>query len=59
MELISPADEPKVTESVGASTAAILKQTLGLMRRRKGLLLVGLCVVYALGAVYYAYRDLV
>ncbi len=59
MELISPADEPKVTESVGASTAAILKQTLGLMRRRKGLLLVGLCVVYALGAAYYASRDFV
>lgn len=59
MELISPAAETKVTESVGASTAAILKQTLALMRRRKGLLLAGMCVVYALGAVYYTSRDFV
>src|SRR5438034_625078 len=59
MELITPTDGPKSAESVGASTAAILKQTLGLMRRRKGLLLAGLCVVYALGAAYYASRDFV
>jgi capsular exopolysaccharide synthesis family protein len=48
-----------MAESVGASTAAILKQTLGLMRRRKGLLLAGLLIVYALGAIYYASRDFV
>src|SRR5438034_4256920 len=59
MELITPTDGPKSAESVGASTAAILKQTLGLMRRRKGLLFAGLCIVYALGALYYASRDFI
>jgi capsular exopolysaccharide synthesis family protein len=59
MELISPPDGTKAAESVGASTAAILKQTLGLMRRRKGLLITGLCLVYALGAVYYSSRDFI
>src|SRR5438552_3125604 len=59
MELISPPDETKAAESVGASTAAILKQTLALIGRRKGLLITGLCLVYALGAVYYASRDFV
>src|SRR6516225_5081172 len=59
MELLTPQDGIRTTESVGASTAAILKQSLGLMRRRKGLLFIGLCVVYALGAVYYSSRDFV
>jgi capsular exopolysaccharide synthesis family protein len=59
MELITPTDGPKAAESVGASTAAILKQTVGLMRRRKGLLLAGLLIVYALGAIYYTSRDFV
>ena len=59
MELISPPDETKAAESVGASTAAILKQTLALIGRRKGLLITGLCLVYALGAVYYASRDFI
>lgn len=58
MELITPPEGTK-TESVGASTAAILKQTFAVMRRRKGLLVAGLCVVYALGAVYYSSRDFV
>src|SRR5262245_42495771 len=59
MELISPPEGTKLAESVGASTAAILKQTFALMHRRKGLLLAGLCIVYALGLVYYASRDFV
>ena len=59
MELISPPEGTKAAESVGASTAAILKQTFAVMRRRKGLLFAGLCLVYALGAVYYASRDFV
>src|SRR5262249_11683944 len=59
MELLTPQDGIRTTESVGASTAAILKQSLGLMRRRKGLLLIGLCVVYALGAIYYSSQDFV
>ncbi len=59
MELISPPEGTKTAESVGASTAAILKQTFAVMSRRKGLLLAGLCLVYALGAVYYASRDFV
>ena len=58
MELITPPEGTKA-ESVGASTAAILKQTFAVMRRRKGLLIAGLCIVYALGAVYYASRDFV
>src|SRR5919109_55711 len=58
MELLSPPDGTK-GESVGASTAAILKQTLALIRRRKGLLIIGMGLVYALGAVYYSSRDFI
>jgi capsular exopolysaccharide synthesis family protein len=59
MELITPPEGTKAAESVGASTAAILKQTLALMRRRKGLLVTGMALVYILGAVYYSSRDFV
>jgi len=59
MELITPPEEAKVAESAGASTAAILKQSMVLVRRRRGLFIAGLCVVYALGAIYYASRDFV
>jgi capsular exopolysaccharide synthesis family protein len=59
MELISPPEGTELAGSVGASTTAILKQTLVLVRRRRGLFIAGLIVIYALGAIYYASRDFV
>jgi capsular exopolysaccharide synthesis family protein len=59
MELISPPEGTQLAESVGASTAAILKQTMALVRRRRGLFIAGLFVVYTLGGIYYASRDFV
>ena len=49
--------ESNAAESVGASTAAILKQMLAIVRRRKGILIAGLCLAYLLGALYYYSRD--
>ena len=59
MEQLPSTQDRNPAESVGASTAAILKQTLTIVRRRKWLLVAGLCLTYLLGAIYYYSRDFV
>ena len=59
MEQLPYTEESNPASSVGASTAAILKQALIIIRRRKGLLIVGLCLAYLLGTIYYFSRDFV
>jgi succinoglycan biosynthesis transport protein ExoP len=50
-------DESNQGDSLGASTAAILKQALLIVRRRKGLLLAGVGLAFLLGTIYYLSRD--
>ncbi|HEY1859141.1 MAG TPA: polysaccharide biosynthesis tyrosine autokinase [Gemmataceae bacterium] len=57
MDQASPREEGNLADSLGASTAAILKQALLIVRRRKLLLIAGLGLAFVLGAVYYFSRD--
>ncbi len=57
MDPLAHTEEGRQTDSFGAATAAILKQTVQLIRRRKGLLLAGLGLSFLLGAIYYLSRD--
>jgi polysaccharide biosynthesis transport protein len=57
MDQASHREESNQVDSLGASTAAILKQALLIVRRRKLLLIAGLAFAFLLGAVYYFSRD--
>jgi len=57
MDQASHREESNQVDSLGASTAAILKQALLIVRRRKVLLIAGLALAFLLGAVYYFSRD--
>jgi succinoglycan biosynthesis transport protein ExoP len=57
MDQASHREEGNSADSLGASTAAILKQALLIVRRRKWLLFAGLGLAFLLGAVYYFSRD--
>jgi succinoglycan biosynthesis transport protein ExoP len=57
MEQEPQAEEGSTADSTATSTAVILKQTLLVVRRRKGLLIAGLCMAFLIGAVYYYSRD--
>src|SRR5437763_9160127 len=59
MDQLPHTEEGNPGDSLGASTAAMLKQALLIVRRRKGLLLAGLGLAFLLGAVYYFSRDAV
>jgi capsular exopolysaccharide synthesis family protein len=52
-------EEGNQADSLGASTAAMLKQSLLIVRRRKLLLVAGVVLALVLGAVYYLSRDAV
>ncbi len=57
MDQVSDREECNQVDSLGASTAAILKQALLIVRRRKALLIAGLALAFLLGGVYYFSRD--
>jgi polysaccharide biosynthesis transport protein len=57
MDQVSHSDESSLTDSLGASTAAILKQALLIVRRRKVLLIAGVAVAFLLGTIYYLSHD--
>ena len=57
MDHVSHIDESNGADSLGASTAAILKQALLIVQRRKALLLAGVAVSFLLGTIYYFSRD--
>ena len=57
MDQVSHREEGDLADSPGASTAAILKQALAIVRRRKALLLAGVAVAFLLGTIYYLSRD--
>jgi polysaccharide biosynthesis transport protein len=57
MDQVSHSDESQQADSLGASTAAILKQALLIVRRRKALLVAGVTLAFLLGTIYYLSHD--
>lgn len=59
MDHVFHTEDNKQADSLGVSTAGILKDALLIIRRRKGLLLAGVGVAFLLGTIYFLSRDTV